>query len=78
MSRKPYIREVSKTGWYLKHPRYMRYMSREVTASGMRGRASGPRAASLGFVRCSPDRPLEFSGHGADPGFLDLQRHQLV
>lgn len=31
MSRKPYIREVSKTGWYLKHPRYMRYMSREVT-----------------------------------------------
>ena len=31
MSRKPYVRAVSKTGWYLKHPRYMRYMSREVT-----------------------------------------------
>ena len=31
MSRKPYVREVSKTTWYLKHPRYMRYMSREVT-----------------------------------------------
>ena len=31
MSRKPYVREVSKTGWYLKHPRYMRYISREVT-----------------------------------------------
>ena len=31
MSRKPYVREVSKTGWYLKHPRYLRYMSREVT-----------------------------------------------
>lgn len=31
MSRKPYVREVSKTGWYLKHPRYIRYMSREVT-----------------------------------------------
>ncbi len=31
MSRKPYVREVSKTGWFLKHPRYMRYMSREVT-----------------------------------------------
>ena len=31
MSRKPYLREVSRTGWYLKHPRYMRYMSREVT-----------------------------------------------
>jgi len=31
MSRKPYIRPVSKTSWFLKHPRYMRYMSREVT-----------------------------------------------
>ena len=31
MSRKPYVREVSKTGWYLTQPRYMRYMSREVT-----------------------------------------------
>ncbi|MEI8157424.1 MAG: hypothetical protein WCH60_11215 [Burkholderiales bacterium] len=31
MSRKPYVRPVSKTGWWLKHPRYMRYMSREVT-----------------------------------------------
>ena len=31
MSRKPYGRPVSKTGWYFKHPRYLRYMSREVT-----------------------------------------------
>lgn len=35
MSRKPFVREISKTGWYLKrpfkHPRYLRYMSREVT-----------------------------------------------
>lgn len=31
MSRKPYVRPVSKTGWWLKHARYMRYMSREVT-----------------------------------------------
>lgn len=31
ITRKPYVREVSKTGWYFKHPRYMRYMSREVT-----------------------------------------------
>ena len=29
--RKPFVRQVSKTGWWLKHPRYMRYMSREVT-----------------------------------------------
>ena len=31
MSRKPFVRPVSKTGWWLKHPRYMRYVSREVT-----------------------------------------------
>lgn len=31
MSRKPFVRPVSKTGWWLKHPRYVRYMSREVT-----------------------------------------------
>ena len=31
MSRKPYVRPISKTGWWLKQPRYLRYMSREVT-----------------------------------------------
>jgi fumarate reductase subunit C len=31
MSRKPYIREVSKTRWYFRQARYMRYMAREVT-----------------------------------------------
>ncbi|MES2296582.1 MAG: hypothetical protein V4582_06040 [Pseudomonadota bacterium] len=31
MSGKPFVRPVSKTGWYLKHPRYLRYMSREIT-----------------------------------------------
>lgn len=31
MSRKPYVRPVSYATWYFKHPRYMRYMSREVT-----------------------------------------------
>jgi fumarate reductase subunit C len=31
MSRKPFVREVSRTRWYFKHPRYLRYMSREVT-----------------------------------------------
>lgn len=33
MSRRPYIREVSKTGWWLKNPRYIRYMLREVSAA---------------------------------------------
>lgn len=31
MSRKPYVRPVSRTGWYFRHPRYLRYMSRELT-----------------------------------------------
>lgn len=31
MSRKPYIRELPKTSWFFRQPRYMRYMAREVT-----------------------------------------------
>ena len=31
MSRRPYVRAVSPTRWYLAQPRYLRYMSREVT-----------------------------------------------
>ena len=31
VSRRPFVREVSKTRWFLRHPRYMRYMAREVT-----------------------------------------------
>lgn len=28
---KPYVREVPRYGWFLRHPRYLRYMAREVT-----------------------------------------------
>jgi fumarate reductase subunit C len=31
MSRKPYVREIPKSSWFLRQPRYMRYMAREVT-----------------------------------------------
>jgi len=33
MSRQPYIRELSKTGWWLKQPRYVSYMMRELSAA---------------------------------------------
>jgi fumarate reductase subunit C len=32
MSRRPYIREPSKSGWWLEQPRYIRYMAREMSA----------------------------------------------
>lgn len=32
MSRRPYIREPSKTRWWLRQPRYIRYMMREVSS----------------------------------------------
>ncbi|MCX7171075.1 MAG: fumarate reductase subunit C [Proteobacteria bacterium] len=32
MSRRPYVREVPPTSWYFRMPRYMRYMTREVTS----------------------------------------------
>jgi fumarate reductase subunit C len=28
---KPYVRELSRYGWFFRHPRYLRYMVREVT-----------------------------------------------
>jgi fumarate reductase subunit C len=31
VSRRPFVREVSATRWYFRHPRYLRYMSREIT-----------------------------------------------
>lgn len=31
MSRRPFVRAVSPARWYFAHPRYLRYMSREVT-----------------------------------------------
>lgn len=31
MSGKPYVREVPRCSWFLRQPRYMRYMAREVT-----------------------------------------------
>jgi fumarate reductase subunit C len=32
MSRRPYIRETSKSKWWLSQPRYIRYMAREMSA----------------------------------------------
>ena len=32
MSRRPLVREVPPTTWFFRHPRYMRYMAREVTS----------------------------------------------
>jgi fumarate reductase subunit C len=31
MSRNPYVRVVSRAGWFFDHPRYLRYMAREIT-----------------------------------------------
>lgn len=31
MSRNPYVREVPKVSWFFDHPRYLRYMAREIT-----------------------------------------------
>lgn len=33
MSRRPYVREVPRASWWLKQPRYVRYMIREMSAA---------------------------------------------
>jgi fumarate reductase subunit C len=60
MSRNPLIRDVPPTSWYFRHPRYLRYMSREITSIfigaycvllvvGLQRLAAGP-AAWEGFL----------------------------
>jgi fumarate reductase subunit C len=60
MSRNPLVREVSPTAWFFRHPRYLRYMSREITCIfigaycvmlvvGLQRLAAGP-AAWDGFL----------------------------
>jgi fumarate reductase subunit C len=31
ITRRPFVREVPRTRWFFRHPRYLRYMAREVT-----------------------------------------------
>jgi fumarate reductase subunit C len=60
MSRNPLVREVPPTSWFFRHPRYLRYMSREITCIfigaycvmlvvGLQRLAAGP-AAWDGFL----------------------------
>ena len=62
MSRNPYVREIPKFRWFFRHPRYLRYMAREVTCLfigaytllmvwGLRELAEGP-AAWAAFLEC--------------------------
>ena len=57
MSRKPLVRECPPTTWYFRQPRYLRYMSREITSIfvgaycvllvvGLHRLANGPEAVS--------------------------------
>jgi fumarate reductase subunit C len=60
MSRKPYVREIPKFRWFFRHPRYLRYMARELTClfigaytlllvAGLNSLSQGP-AAYQGFL----------------------------
>ena len=55
LTRKPYVRAVPRTWWFLRHPRYVRYMAREFSCLfigaytlllvvGLRRLADGPEA----------------------------------
>jgi succinate dehydrogenase subunit C len=64
MSRMPYVRTIPRVLWFFRHPRYVRYMTREVTCLfigaytllmvwGLRELAQGPEAwaAFLQWIR---------------------------
>jgi len=58
MSRKPYSRTVSTTGWWLDQPRYIRYMAREVSCV-LIGAYTG--VIVIGLMRLS-DGPAAWAG----------------
>lgn len=60
MSRNPYVRPLSRTRWYFKQPRYLRYMSREVTCVFV--------GAFALLLLCAVERLSE--GHAAWQSFL--------
>jgi fumarate reductase subunit C len=60
VTRKPYLRELPRTLWFLRHPRYVRYMARELSClfigaytlmlvMGLKRLAEGPEAYA-GFL----------------------------
>ena len=62
LSRVPYVRTIPKVRWFLRHPRYIRYMAREATCLfigaytlllvwGLRELSNGP-AAWQAFLEC--------------------------
>lgn len=61
MSRKPYVREVRKASWFFEHPRYLRYMAREVTCLFV---GAYTLVFAVGLVRLA-------QGRAAYDGFLE-------
>ncbi|GMQ90395.1 MAG: fumarate reductase subunit C [Gammaproteobacteria bacterium] len=67
MSRRPYIRELPKTTWWLRRGRYKRYIAREVTSIFI---GAYTAVLLLGIERLS-------EGAQAYQGFLDALDHPL-
>ena len=67
MSRRPYVREVPKTTWWLRHGRYKRYIAREVTCIFI--------GLYTGLLLCGIGRLSE--GEAAYQRFLDTLDHPL-
>ena len=84
VGRRPYLREVPRTRWFLRHPRYLRYMAREITCVfigaytvmllvGVARLAEGP-AAYEGFVRAL-QHPASIAFHVLALGFSLYHRY---
>ena len=61
MSRAPYVREVPKSRWFFRQPRYLRYMTRELSCLFIGGYTL---LLAVGFVRLS-------QGQAAYEAFLE-------
>ena len=73
VTRKPYLREVPRVRWFLRHPRYLRYMAREFSCLfigaytlmlvvGLRRLAEGPEAYAAFLAALATPGAILFHG----------------
>lgn len=78
MSRRPYVRPVSKTSWYLQHSRYRGYMLREVTCFLVVFYCGLIMMALAAAINPDPQRWDDFVAGQQQPAWLVFHLFSLV
>lgn len=69
VTRRPYVRSVPRTRWFLRHPRYLRYMTRELSCLFI-GAYTLMLVVGLGRLAEGPDAYAGFLAALGSPGAI--------